>query len=227
MTNDTGFRAFSKINRPSPDLIELFRNIPVATIADNMNRLFCLDSTIRPINKKHILGPAFTVKVPAGDNLMIHKAISMAEPGDVIVVDAGGNTQRSLVGQIMSTYAMSRGIAGFIIDGAIRDFQGLSTMDFPVYARAITPQGPYKNGPGEINVPVAIGGQVILPGDIIVGDLDGVVIISPDDAREVAACALARFEMETKILLDIAAGLWTNKWLDKTCTDLGLCQIDD
>ena len=114
---------------------------------------------------------------------MVHKAIDLAAPGDVIVVDAGGDLDQAIIGEIMSSWAAKRGVAGFVIDGAIRDAAALSQGDFPVYARGVTHRGPYKDGPGEINVPVSIGGMVVQPGDIIIGDADGLLAIPQADAE--------------------------------------------
>ena len=121
-------------------------------------------------------GPALTVKTRPGDNLMLHKALDLAEPGDVIVVDAGGDLTNAIIGEIMSGYAASRGLGGIVINGAIRDAGALRRASFPVYAAGVTHRGPYKDGPGEINVPIAIDGMVIEPGDLIVGDEDGVLV---------------------------------------------------
>ena len=134
------------------------------------------------MNDKPLLGSALTVKAPLGDNLMFHHAMDVAKPGDVIVVDGGGCCDRSLAGEIMLTYSAMKGIAGWIVDGALRDVDALRNGPIPIYCKAITPQGPYKNGPGEINVPICCGGVAVLPGDILVGDYDGVVVIRPEDA---------------------------------------------
>jgi len=219
-----GFRIFSAIERPSPDLVRQFADIPVANLADNMGRIPCADAALRPFNEVPLLGVAFTVKVPQGDNLMIHKAIDMAAPGDVIVVDAEGDTNRSLCGEIMFTYAKSRGIAGFVVDGAIRDVSSLKEMDFPVFARAVHPNGPYKNGPGEIGAPVCIGGRVVCPGDIVLGDADGIVFIRPDDALEALEKGRAQNEMEKESFLQIAAGTYDRSWIDKVLAEKG-CEV--
>lgn len=219
-----GFRIFTSINRPSRELIEKFADIPVANLADNMSRMPCVDAAIRPFNDVPLLGVAFTVRAPQGDNLMFHKAIDMAAPGDIIVVDAEGDVTRSLCGEIMFTYAKSRGIAGFVVDGAIRDCYSLKDMDFPVYARAVQPNGPYKNGPGEIGVPVCIGGRVVMPGDILIGDADGIVIIRPEDAEEALLKGRAHNEMEKESFLQIAAGTYDRSWVDKALAEKG-CEI--
>ena len=151
--------------RPAKELVEQFRGMPVANIDDNMGRIAAVDSAIVPINSSPLVGTAFTIRAPQGDNLMFHKAMDMAQPGDVIMIDAGGSVDRAIFGELMATYCRSRGIAGIVCDGAIRDCDGLSKMtDFAVYAKGVTPNGPYKNGPGEINTPVVIGGKLVLRG---------------------------------------------------------------
>ena len=182
--SNVGFQIVSSFQRPDKALVEAFRELPVANIDDCMNRTAAVDGAIRPVNKAKLLGPAFTVKVPEGDNLMFHKAMDMAQPGDVIVIDAGGDPKRAIFGALMINYCQARGLAGVIVDGAIRDYDSLSQMDMPVYAKGVTPNGPYKNGPGEINVPVVIGGKIIRPGDILVGAQDGLVVIPPEQAEE-------------------------------------------
>ncbi len=173
-------------SRPDTELIERFRDIPVANIDDAMDRMQATDSGIVPIGKGKLLGTAFTVKVAQGDNLMLHAAMDLAEPGDVIVIDAGGFESRAIFGGLMSLYCKIRGIRGMVCDGAIRDREELSMMEgFPVYARTATPDGPYKNGPGEIGTPVVIGGRIVHPGDIVIGDGDGIIFLDPALAKEI------------------------------------------
>lgn len=226
MGRSVGFRIFKTVHRPQRELVEAFRDIPVSNISDNMGRIACLDTFIRPYNEVKLLGTAITVKAPLGDNLMFHKAIQMALPGDVIVVDGEGDMCHSLCGEIMMSEARKKGIAGFLVDGCIRDVEALPTMNFSVYARGVNPKGPYKNGPGEINVPISCGGQVVFPGDIIVGDLDGVVIIRPEDAEEVLERAKAHHQMEIQKLAKIEENLLDKSWVDKKLKEMG-CQIFD
>src|SRR5699024_4261330 len=186
-----------------------------------MGRLGAVAPEIRPMNKAPLLGTAFTVKVPAGDNLMFHKAMDMAQPGDVIVIDADGYTERAILGEIMLSYCKSRKLAGVIVDGSIRDADALEQMDIPVYARGITPDGPYKNGPGEINTTVTFGGKVVKPGDIIVGDADGIVIIDPDDAKDLAEKARKITDKEVGIMKNIVEnGKYERPWVDEVLKDL-------
>ena len=202
MINDIGNRIFTKVSRPSKDITERFRGIPSSNIGDMMNRQYCMREYISRIGNKTdcMLGTAFTVKVPDGDNAFIHKALDLAEPGDILVVDGNGCITRSLMGEVMFTYAQNKGLAGIVVDGAIRDMDSLKKLDIPVYAAGITPQGPYKNGPGEINVPVACGGQVVMPGDILVGDADGVCVIRAAEAEKVVCMAEEKFQGEEALL---------------------------
>lgn len=152
---------------------------------------------------------------------MVHKAMELAQPGDVIVVDAGGETSQAIIGELMQKYAIARGIAGFVIDGAIRDLAALAAEEFPVYARGITHRGPYKDGPGEINVPISVGGMVVNPGDILVGDEDGLLAISQDEAERVIEMAMRKSVEEANTLKSIAAGTVNKDWIDRTLKQKG------
>ena len=218
-----GCKIIKDFPRPERALVERFRGMAAANIDDTMGRIAAIDSAIVPIGGGQLLGTAFTVRVPQGDNLMLHAAMDLAQPGDVIVIDAGGFTDRAIFGELMATYCKTRGIRGMVCDGAIRDRGALSRLtDFPVYARAATPNGPYKNGPGEIEVPVVIGGKVVHPGDILVGDDDGVVVISPDIAAEVADATLGVQEKEEKIMYHIVHdGTYDRPWVNEQLQKLG------
>ena len=196
-----GKRIFTEIERPKKEIIEMFRGLPSSNINDEINRLYCMHDYIRLLNPSkavQLLGTAITVKAPIGDNLMFHQALDMALPGDIIVVDGGSGNNRSLAGEIMLRFACQKGLAGVVVDGCLRDLDGIETLSMPVYAKGITPQGPFKNGPGEINVPIAVGGQVVFPGDILVGDRDGIVVIRPQDAEEIAIVAREKKAKEDK-----------------------------
>ena len=176
---NVGFKIITDFKRPDKAIIDRFKDIPVANIDDGMNRTAAVCHAIRPMNKAGFCGPAFTIRVPEGDNLMFHKAMDMAKPGDIVVIDAGGYEDRAIFGSLMIHYCQSRKLGGVIVDGAIRDCAEIAEMDFPVYARAVSPNGPYKNGPGEINTPISFGGLIVNPGDIMVGDMDGIIVIKP------------------------------------------------
>ncbi len=217
----SGCTIVSEFSRPPRELVDSFRNIPVANIDDAMNRLAAVNAAIRPFNTKPLLGTAFTVKVSEGDNLMFHKAMDMAQEGDVIVIDARGDVSRAIFGELMISYCVERKIAGVIIDGAVRDAEALAEMDIAIYARGISPNGPYKNGPGEINLPISFGGQVVRPGDIILGDNDGIIVVRPEEAE--AILTMTR-EIEAKEA-DIMARIRDEKtyirpWVDEKLKEL-------
>lgn len=223
-----GFRIYTDFERPSADLVEQFREFATSNISDNMNRFGCLDWKIKPMNMLEnikLAGTAITVKTRMVDNLMVQKAIDVASPGDVIVVDTSENTSNAVVGEIMCRYAASKGIAGFIIDGLVRDIGVLRKMtDIIIYATGTTPQGPHQDGPGEINVPIACGGCVINPGDIIVGDEDGIVVVKPHEAQELISKVKKTMAKETAMLSQIKQGTLERAWVDEKLAAKG-CQI--
>lgn len=217
-----GLRILQRQRRIDDRFVAAFAPIPVANISDCMARMSAGGPRLRPLHKGGRMGgAALTVKTRPGDNLMIHKAIAMAEPGDIIVVDGGGELTTALIGELMTTYATSRKIGGFVIDGAIRDLDVIAAGDLPVYAAGVTHRGPYKDGPGEVNVPIAIDGMVIHPGDLIVGDADGFLCIPYDAAQEILAAALAKSKAEEKTLADIAEGTLDTSWIDATLKRIG------
>jgi len=202
--------------------------MPAANVDDCMSRTAAVDPAIKQIGyrKGQLLGPAFTVKVAEGDNLMFHKAMDMAEPGDVIVIDAGGSTSRAIFGELMAFYCKARGIVGLIVDGSIRDQTALADMEnFIVYAKGITPDGPYKNGPGELRGTITIGGRTVRAGDIIIGDEDGIVIVRPEDAAVVAENTKALAEKEANIAKTILEeGTYIRPWVEQKLQEIG-CEI--
>lgn len=225
--SNPGFRVKKTFTRPEKALVESFRSIPVANIGDNMNRIGCMDSRIIPMNSSPLLGSAFTVKVRAGDNLLFHKAIDMAQPGDVVVVDAQAGHSYAITGELMVMWLRQRGVYGLIIDGCIRDTDFIRTLeDFPVYAIGASPNGPLKEGGGEINFPVMCGGIVVNPGDIIVGDADGVVVVNPCDAPEVLQKAQKQNEAEAQVMKAIKQNAWDRAWVDKVLEAKG-CEFID
>ncbi len=217
-----GFRILPSPARAAGHLLRAFANLPTSNISDNMLRHYGAAARLRPFHRGGVLvGTAFTVKTRPGDNLLTHKAIDMAAPGDVILVDAGGTLDQAIIGEIMSSHARKRGIAGLVIDGAIRDLDAISASDFPVYACGVTHRGPYKDGPGEINVPVSIAGMMVNPGDIIVGDADGVVAIPQADAERIISLTVAQKAKEEASLAAIARGDIDRSWVDKLLLEKG------
>ena len=211
-----GFRILPRVET-DPALVQLFSGLPASIISDNLSRMtgtWGLDPYHRP--GVALLGPALTVRVRTGDNLMIHKALQLGKAGDVLGVDGGGCTDRALFGDIMKNVAKMRGFAGIVIDGAIRDAAAYRDDDFPCYARGVCHRGPYKDGPGEINVPVSVGGMVVNPGDIVVGDDDGVVFIAPREARAVAEASRKKAAAEAATLESIRRRAYDDAWIDET-----------
>ena len=204
--------AMPAVPRPAPELIEAFRGASTSIISDNLARLPGAGG-LRPFHKGGpLVGVAVSVRTRPGDNLAIHMALELVGPGDVIVVDGGGDESRALIGEIMLNIAKYRGAAGYVIDGAVRDAGALAESDFPIYARAAIHRGPYKSGPGEINVPVSIGGSVIMPGDFVVGDEDGVVAFPQAIAPSLLEAVRAQIKREAAILLSIREGRYQGSY---------------
>ncbi len=220
---NVGFRQYTQMNRPDSSLIALLKGIPTPNIDDNMNRMYAVHG-LRAFNKAPLLGPAYTVRVPAGDNLMFNRALDLAQPGDIMVIDGAGGLDRALCGEIMVSHARKRGLGGFVINGLIRDSEAIAELDFPVFALGVSPNGPYKNGPGEINVPVVAGGMAILPGDILVGDQDGLVVVRPGDAEAVARKAKGQNQAEQEIMVKIEQGTWDRSGFAEVLASKG-CEI--
>ena len=218
-----GFQICKRTRKVSADIVAKFRELPVANISDSMSRMTAAGAKLRPIHAGGVLaGPAFTVKTRPGDNLMVHKALDTAEPGDVVVVDGGGELTNSLIGEMMAAHAERRGIAGIVIYGAIRDYDALHAGHYPVFAAGVTHRGPYKDGPGEINVPIAIDGMVIEPGDLVVGDGDGLVCVPYEQTAEVLKATEAKHAAELKQIEAIKAGKSDRAWVDAALTRLGV-----
>jgi len=202
--------------RPDARLIGEFAKMVTPHLSDSMERLYGGAAQLRPMYKGATLaGPAFTVKTAPGDNLLVHKALDMAKPGDVIVVDAGGYADQAIIGELMATRARQRGVAGLVIWGAIRDSAELGAGSYPVFACAVTHRGPYKDGPGEINVPVSLGGMAVSPGDIIVGDSDGLVAVPQALADQVLASAKSILAKETAAMKQMQEGSVDRSWVDQ------------
>jgi RraA family protein len=199
------------------NVLTALRDIPVSALSDSMHRnigTVGLHPYHRP-GKSTMAGTAVTMRSRGGDNLTFLRALDFCRPGDVLVIDAGGDLKNAVVGGILTFYAASVGLAGLIVDGAIRDVAEIRDRDFPVYASGVTHRGPYKDGPGEINVPVSVGGMVVNPGDIIVGDQDGLLAIPPADAEEVIEKALVVLRKEAETMRAMREGRWSRAFVDE------------
>lgn len=198
----------NEFQRADRTLLDRFAKLPAANIGDAMQRMGVADARIKPVWRgAKVVGSAFTVWTRPGDNYWLHRAIELALPGDIIAVNGGGDETRALIGELIGGRAKARGIGGFVIDGAVRDADGLAMYNMPVFARAVTPAGPYKDGPGVLLQPIALGGVVVCPGDIIVGDADGVVVVSAKRANLVVEQAEAKQASEDDSRASIARSL--------------------
>lgn len=205
------------------DAIAALRGLPSSVIGDVMGGRLVGTTALRPINRSPIstCGSAFTVRVRSGDNLLIHKALDLLQTGDVLVVDGEGDTTRALMGEIMMTSAMVQGAVAFVLDGAVRDIDAFEEHRFPCWARGVSLRGPYKDGPGHINVPVTVGGMLVNPGDVLVGDGDGVIAVPAALALEVAREAHAKVAHEQATISDIRARRYSSAWVDASLKQKG------
>jgi RraA family protein len=221
LLNKIGLRINTDFQRVEKIWIERARKIQISIVGDVCFRLQGFHAGFNQYGKKKkFAGPALTVKVRPGDNLMLHKAIDIAQPGDVIVIDAGAALNTSIFGAMMSNYALKRGVEAMVVSGAIRDVEEISHLDLGVVALGATPNGPFKSGPGEIGYPVTCGGVTIHPGDLILGDWDGVQTVDlsevPRVIEESEAVALKEQEWEKQI----QNGTWDRKWVDESINKL-------
>jgi 4-hydroxy-4-methyl-2-oxoglutarate aldolase len=193
--------------RPDPALVKGFQGIPTGVVSDAMGRCNSMAAEIKPVwAGARVLGPALTVRTFPADNLMIHKAVTLAKPGDVVVVNAGGYEDTAVFGDLLGYSMQVHGLAGIVVDGAVRDAEGLAAIGFPTFARAVLPMGPFKDSPGAINLPISCGGIAVRPGDIILGDADGVIVIPQEHAGEILAKAQASVGKEQQLRERIKQG---------------------
>ncbi len=211
-----GFRIKKSFKRLPPEFMQRFGEFASPEISDQLNRLYAVKPEIHCLTGKHhrLIGPACTVKVFPGDNLMVHKALDIARPGDVVVVDAGESRMNAALGDLISTKAKHRGIAGFVVDGHVRDLPDILALDFPIFARGTLSIGPLHRGPGEINYPICCGGVVVNPGDIVVADQFGIVMVPRDNATDVLERLLETKARLADYLAGVKRGVFSNKWVD-------------
>lgn len=198
MPTESGFKVYQDITRPSPEIVEQFKSFVVANVSDSLGSLFTMHHSVKPVynDMRHICGPAFTVRARPGDNLLSLKAIELAQPGDVIVIATDGDETRSVWGGFMSMMSARKGLGGMVTDGIIRDVVQTRDENFPVFARGITPVAPSKNSTGQLNTTVSCAGVVVQPGDLVLGDEDGVVVVPRGEIEAVIEQVQARIERE-------------------------------
>jgi regulator of RNase E activity RraA len=210
----TGARRNPSAPQADATVLASLRTIAVALLSDNLHRSIG-SAGLHPYHRpKAMAGTAVTVRTRGGDNLAILRAFEFCRPGDVMVVDCGGELNNAVVGGILTYYGSTIGLSGMVLDGAIRDVAEIRDRDFPVYARGVTHRGPYKDGPGEINVPVSIGGMVVNPGDIVVGDQDGLLAFAQAEAPQLIEKALAQARKEAETMTAMKEGRWDRSFID-------------
>lgn len=222
-----GFRVFTQRKLPEKEVMDGFRELPAANVADVMGRSCALSSeihTMLPHTDKIMVGPALTVRARPGDNLMIHKGLNLAQEGDIVVISNESDRSQSLLGAIIVAYAKSKKLGGIVVDGPIRDVDEIAELGIPVYATGSTPGGPYKEGPGEVNTPISCGGVSVSPGDIVLGDSDGVIIIPRKDAARVLREAREYAKLDAAKMQAALEGRAKRDWVDKKLMEKG-CEI--
>ena len=221
MPGKPGFRVHPPWRRPEAALLAAFGTASPAQVADSMSRLGAMDAGIRPVwPSPRIIGSALTVWCHTGDNLMLHKALSLAQAGDIVVMNTQGNVANSGFGELVATSAVKIGIRGVIMDGTVRDADALEAMKLPVYSRGLCPNSCQKDGPGEVGAIIACGGVAVRPGDVILADCDGVTVVPLGDAAEVAKMAIALMGREHARLAEIDKGVLVRPEIDETLRKL-------
>jgi RraA family protein len=219
-----GYRINPRVDSLAPELIAGFRDLPAAAIGDAMSRnvgAYGLRQYHQGLNVI-MSGPAVTVRVRPGDNLMIHKALMMVEKGDVLVVDGGGDVTQALIGGLIRTTCIAKGLAGIVVDGAVRDLAEWAEDGMPCFARGHTHRGPSKDGPGEINVPISCAGLAVMPGDLVIGDADGVIAVPAEEAARVLEKTSLHLAREAKIRESNRTGTSDPERFDATLRAKGL-----
>ena len=218
-----GFRIFERENEIPPSLLKEFEKFSSCNVGDAMGRFRVLSADIKPVvPTRRIVGRAITVLTRGIDNLMIHKALELSGPGDIIVVDTYGETNASGWGGLMTHSAVKVGLEGIIVDGSVRDLDDIEKLKFPVFSRAVTARGCFKDGPGEINCNISCGGVSISPGDLILADSDGIVCVPYNDVEYVLSQTQKLVSNEEKRIKEIKEGVLFKKDINKILCEKGV-----
>ena len=201
-----GFRILDAPPRLDAALVDAFRGLASSNVADAMGRFGFMDPGIQSRTGRPLCGVAVTVNARPADNLMVHKALQIAGPGDIVVVSTGGNITNAVFGELMCRTAVAAKLGGLVVDGAIRDVDGITALGFPAYSRSVSPGACDKDGPGEINVPISCGGTVVSPGDLIVADGDGIAVVPRAHASEVLGVVRELVKKEAARIAEIDGG---------------------
>ena len=216
-------RVFRNVQRPASELIAPFSNAPTGNVCDAMDRFGAMDYQIKPLDAAaRLCGPALTIRTRPCDNLAIYQALELAQPGDVLVIQTYDYAAGSVIGDLVVNNARRRALAGIVTDGLVRDASGIRATGLPVFACGLSPASPFKDGPAEINGAISCGGVAVHPGDVIVGDEDGVVVIPQRDLAVTAARLQDVFAKEAKMLAAIEAGQLTNAAMLKRLEEVGV-----
>lgn len=226
-----GFCIRTDIDRPDPAVVRALADHQVAIIGDGIGRRAIMDAGIKPLNPTSVFaGPAVTVEVPPADNLMIHAALKLAGEGDVLVINAGGALGHGIFGELTTRMAIRKKLAAVVVDGAVRDSLELAGCGLPIFTRGVNPTGGGKDGPGQINMPITCGQVVVNPGDIVVGDADGVIVVPLNQAAEALKHAQGRIAAEDKRMKAITDGpieaIYPD-WLIPTLREKGVLGPED
>jgi regulator of RNase E activity RraA len=219
-----GFRILPSPPRLDDALVRQFRGLASSNLADAMGRFHFMDPGIQARSGLPLCGLAVTVNARPGDNLMVHKALQIAQPGDVIVVCTNGNTTSAVFGELMCRTALAARLGGLVVDGAIRDVDGITSLGLPAYSRSVSPGGCDKDGPGEINVAISCGGTVVQAGDVVVGDRDGVAVVPREHAAEVIELVRALMEKERQRVAEIESGTHFKAEIDDALRKKGVIE---
>ena len=219
-----GFRVLPTPPRLDAALVDRFRGLASPNLADAMGRFNFMDPGMRSRTGLTLCGLAVTVNARPADNLMIHKALQVAVPGEIVVVNTGGNTTSAVFGELMCNTAVAAKLGGIVVDGAIRDVEGLTALGFPAFSRTVCAGGCDTDGPGEINVPISCGGVVVSPGDIVVGDTDGVAVVPRSEAMEVLKLVQELMSREKQRVAEIKAGVLFRPEIDESLRKKGVIE---
>jgi regulator of RNase E activity RraA len=219
-----GFRILDGPPRLDTALVDAFRGLASSNIADAMGRFGFMDPDIQSRSGLPLCGLAVTVNARPADNLMVHKALQVAHPGDIVVVSTGGNMTSAVFGELMCRTAVAAKLGGLVVDGAIRDVEGITALSFPAYSRSVSPGACDKDGPGEINVPISCGGTVVAAGDLIVGDRDGIAVVPRAHASEVLGLVRDLVKKEHARVAEINAGTIFKAEIDDALRKKGIIQ---
>lgn len=226
-TKDTALTIKRNFKRTASNLVKKFVGLPTGNVCDAQGRTGAVDYRIKPVGKmSQFCGTALTVDTGPRDNLASWAALEIAKPGDVMVITTGDYTGGSVAGDIYVGMAKNAGVAAIVTDGAVRDLPGIDEVGLPVFARGISPNSPWKNGPGRLGLPIVIGGVAVNAGDIVVGDQDGVVIVAREKAADVVRAVQAVLAKEKQMEAAVNAGITVPAWLKEVYETKGVQYLD-